>query len=140
MSDAVSRRAFVGAVAAAPLASLISARGMQSTDHVVVVGAGAFGGWSALALRRAGLRVTLIDAWGPGHSRASSGGETRVIRAVYNGVQVYSEMAARALVLWREAEASWRQQVLFRTGALWMCEADDSYVRKSIPVVRSAGL
>ena len=140
MSDAVSRRAFVGAVAAAPLASLASMRSMKYADHVVVVGAGAFGGWSALALLRAGMRVTLIDAWGPGNSRASSGGETRVIRAVYNGVQVYSEMAARALVLWREAEPLWRQQVLFRTGALWMCEADDSYVRKSLPVVRSAGL
>lgn len=51
--------------------------------HVIVVGAGAFGGWTALALLRAGMRVTLIDAWGAGNARASSGGETRVIRAVY---------------------------------------------------------
>src|SRR5262245_60130297 len=139
MGDAISRRAFVGAVAAAPLASLIG-RGMKSADHIVVVGAGAFGGWSALALLRAGFRVTLVDAWGAGNSRASSGGETRVIRAIYNGVALYSEMAARALVLWREAEQQWRQPVLHRTGALWMCESDDSYVRKSIEPVRAAGL
>jgi glycine/D-amino acid oxidase-like deaminating enzyme len=94
-----------------------------SADHVVVVGAGAFGGWTALALLRAGMRVTLIDAWGAGNSRASSGGETRVIRAVYNGVALYSEMVARAFVLWREAEQQWKQQVLYRTGALWLCEA-----------------
>src|SRR5207247_2992019 len=56
---------------------------MSKQRHVAVVGAGAFGGWTALHLRRRGARVTLVDAWGPGNSRASSGGETRVIRATY---------------------------------------------------------
>ena len=106
----------------------------------MVVGAGAFGGWTALALLRAGLRVTLIDAWGAGNSRASSGGETRVIRAVYNGVPRYSEMAASALTAWREAEQQWKRQVFFRTGALWMCAADDSYVRRSIEPMKRVGL
>src|SRR5438105_9247747 len=52
---------------------------MQKTQ-VVVVGASAFGGWTALCLLRRGASVALIDNWGPGNSRASSGGETRVIR------------------------------------------------------------
>src|SRR5262245_32154578 len=103
MGDAISRRTFVGAVAVAPLASMF----VKPAEHVVVVGAGAFGGWSALALLRSGFRVTLVDAWGAGNARASSGGETRVIRAVYGGNATYSEMAARALVLWREAEQRW---------------------------------
>ncbi len=30
--------------------------------HIIVIGAGAFGGWSALNLVRKGVRVTLIDA------------------------------------------------------------------------------
>ena len=105
-----------------------------------MIGAGAFGGWTALHLVRAGLRVTLVDAWGAGNSRASSGGETRVIRAVYNGVSVYSEMAARAFVLWREAEQRWNRQVLHKTGSLWMFGADDSYVRKSIEPMKAVGL
>ena len=109
-------------------------------EHTVVVGAGAFGGWTALALRRAGFRVTLLDAWGAGHSRASSGGETRLIRATYGGVALYSEMAARALVLWREAEQQWQRQFMFRTGALWMCTGDDGYVRRSIEPMRAVGL
>ena len=128
----ISRRAFVTAVVSAPLASRLgildalreSPAGGSPTvvprERVVVVGAGAFGGWTALALLRAGMQVTLVDAWGAGHSRASSGGETRVIRGVYNGVAIYSQMAARAFVLWREAERQWKRQVLFRTGALWM--------------------
>ena len=141
---ALSRREFVAAVASGPLVSRLLAHGARSPqgtgEHVVVIGAGAFGGWSALALRRAGWRVTLVDAWGAGHSRASSGDETRVIRAIYGGVAVYTEMAARALVLWREAERQWQQQVFHRVGALWMCAADDSYVRTSLAHVRAAGL
>jgi sarcosine oxidase len=111
-----------------------------SREHVVVIGAGAFGGWTALALLRAGLRVTLVDAWGAGHARASSGGETRIIRAVYGGVPIYSAMAARALTLWREAEQHWQRQVLFPSGALWMCVTDDAFVRSSIEPMKAVGL
>ena len=113
----------------------------RSREHIVVIGAGAFGGWTALALLRAGMRVTLIDAWGAGHARASSGGETRIIRAVYGGVPVYSAMAARALTLWREAQRQWQRQLLFPSGALWMCVTDDDeYVRSSIEPMKAVGL
>src|SRR5688500_4883743 len=137
----ISRRTFVATITAAPVASTLAARAIvrRREDHVVVVGAGAFGGWTALHLRRAGMRVTLVDAWGAGNSRASSGGETRVIRAVYNGVPVYSQMAARAFTLWREAELGWNRPVLFRTGSLWMCATDDSYVRRSLEPMKEIG-
>ena len=140
--DVITRRQFVATVAALPATSVLALRPIrtQSRDHIVVVGAGAFGGWTALALLRAGMRVTLIDAWGAGNSRASSGGETRVIRAVYNGVALYSEMAARAFTLWRDAEQKWNRQVLFKTGSLWMCASDDSYVRRSIEPLKAVGL
>ena len=145
IAGGVTRRTFLASVTVAPFVPRLGTLGAprparRSQEHVAVVGAGAFGGWAALALLRAGVRVTLVDAWGAGHSRASSGGETRVIRAVYGGVPVYSEMAARALVLWREAEQRWQRQVLFRTGALWLCAADDAYVRRSIEPMRAAGL
>ncbi len=87
--------------AAAMLPAMVSAE--QSTrgasPRVVVFGAGAFGGWTALELRRRGARVTLVDAWGPGNARASSGGETRVIRATYGARTVYTKMAVRAMAL-----------------------------------------
>ena len=38
---------------------------------VVVIGAGAWGGWTALHLQRMGAAVTLVDQYGPGNSRAS---------------------------------------------------------------------
>jgi glycine/D-amino acid oxidase-like deaminating enzyme len=104
------------------------------------VGAGAFGGWTALHLRRSGANVTLVDAWGPGNARASSGGETRVIRMVYGPTRVYVAMAARALLLWREWDRASRDPIYHRTGALWMTGADDSYVRQSLPALGELGL
>src|SRR3984885_14195983 len=86
--------------------------------HVVVVGAGAFGGGTALYLLRGGARVTLVDAWGPGNSRASSGGETRVIRGTYGPDQPYTKMAARAIQLWRENQQSWKMKLMHRLGGL----------------------
>jgi len=114
---------------------------MQSTSHVAVVGAGAFGGWSALYLLRRRARVTLLDAWGPGNARSSSGGETRIIRGTYGPSQPYTKMAARALRLWKEHETRWARRLLHRTGVLWMAtSADDQYERSSLPMLREAGV
>jgi len=106
--------------------------------HIAVVGAGAFGGWTALFLRRHGARVTLIDAWGPGNSRASSGGETRVIRATYGPRAVYTHMAARALALWKEHQTRWRRQLYHGIGVLWLVESDDQYEKAAVPILRDA--
>ncbi|MGH7522282.1 MAG: NAD(P)/FAD-dependent oxidoreductase [Gemmatimonadales bacterium] len=106
--------------------------------HIVVVGAGAFGGWTALFLKRQGARVTLLDAWGPGNSRASSGGETRVIRATYGPREVYTRMAARALVLWKEHEQRWRRQLYHGIGVLWLVESDEQYEKAALPILRDA--
>src|SRR5258708_9356557 len=100
-----------------------SARGAGS--RVVVVGAGAFGGWTALELRRRGARVTLVDAWGPGNARASSGGETRVIRATYGARTIYTKMAVRAMALWRAHDEKYRRGFFTSTGALSIFATDD---------------
>ena len=80
-----SRRRFLKGSAFVGATCFLGTHQMSSSSRpsVIVVGAGAFGGWSALHLAKSGVRVTLIDAWGPGNSCASSGGETRTIRATY---------------------------------------------------------
>src|SRR5271154_6550298 len=98
---------------------------MKSKPHIAVVGAGAFGGWTALHLLERGARVTLLDAWGPGNSRASSGGETRIMRGTYGPGLPYTEMAGRALKLWQKYERLWKKQFLHRTGVLWMVSSRD---------------
>lgn len=113
----------------------------SSVPSVVVVGAGAFGGWSALQLAQRGANVTLLDAWGPGNSRASSGGETRTIRATYGPAQaLYTKMVARALRLWQEFEQRWNVKLFFRSGALRMAGAEDSYESSALPVLQQAGI
>ena len=97
----------------------------MARKRVAVIGAGAFGGWTALYLLRRGARVTLVDAWGPGNPRASSGGETRIIRGTYGPDQPYTEMAARALRLWREHERKWKRKLFHPIGVLFMAAAGD---------------
>ena len=112
---------------------------MKSKPHIAVIGAGAFGGWTALHLLEQGARVTLLDAWGPGNSRASSGGETRVMRASYGRDRHYTHMAARALKLWAKYERRWKRQFLHRSGVLWMANGrDDDFERGSIASLREA--
>ena len=102
---------------------------------IIVVGAGAFGGWTALHLRRLGAEVTLVDAWGAGHPRASSGGETRIIRGIYGPDRVYVELVRRAYELWEALDPS----LYTETGALWLHRGDDAYVRSSLPILRDLG-
>jgi sarcosine oxidase len=112
---------------------------MKSQPHIAVVGAGAFGGWTALHLLERGARVTLLDAWGPGNSRASSGGETRIMRGTYGPDQPYTELAARALKLWEKYERRWKCQLLHRAGVLWMVSSrDDTYEHGSLAMLREA--
>ena len=129
----MQRRSFLKTSAAVALGGFVP---QAKQPHIVVVGAGAFGGWTALFLRRQGARVTLLDAWGPGNSRASSGGETRVIRATYGDRLVYTRMAARALTLWKEHEQRWRRQLYHGIGVLWLVESDETYEQAALPILR----
>src|SRR6266567_2244391 len=143
METDYSRRTFLKGSAVAAAAYLIGSPAIARTVRasVIVVGAGAFGGWSALQLLQKGLKVTLLDAWGPGNSRASSGGETRTIRATYGPAHLlYTQMVARALRLWQENERRWNVKLFFRSGALRMAGADDSYERAALPVLQQAGI
>jgi glycine/D-amino acid oxidase-like deaminating enzyme len=104
-----------------------------------VVGAGAFGGWTALQLLRRGAKVTLVDAWGAGNVRSSSGGESRVIRAIYGADRVYVEMVKRAYELWEALDATTDEPLYVETGALWLHRGDDAYVRSSLPSMKAVG-
>ncbi|PYL90594.1 MAG: hypothetical protein DMF16_04510 [Verrucomicrobia bacterium] len=138
-----SRRGFLKASAVAAAAYAIGPPVIARTirPSVIVVGGGAFGGWSALQLLQKRAKVTLLDAWGPGNSRASSGGETRTIRATYGPTHLlYTQMVARALRLWQEHERRWNVRLFFRSGALRMAGPDDSYERAALPVLQQVGI
>ena len=105
--------------------------------RVVVIGAGAFGGWIALEAMRAGAEVELVDAWGPGNARSSSGGESRVLRAVYGPDRIYTEWVRRSLDGWRALESETGASLYRETGCLWLIESDDAYVRSSLAALEA---
>ena len=98
---------------------------MSHRVDVAVVGAGVFGAWTAWHLRRRGLEVALVEAHGPGHSRASSGGETRVIRMGYGSHEIYTRWSVRSLELWKELAARAHDRLFHETGVLWMARESD---------------
>jgi glycine/D-amino acid oxidase-like deaminating enzyme len=85
-----------------------------------VVGAGVFGAWTALHLRRTGRSVALLDAYGAGNNRSSSGGESRILRAGYGADEIYTEWAMRSRALWLGLfEQIGRPELFQKTGVLW---------------------
>lgn len=116
-----SRREFVSGLTASVLQS------RTPTRKIAVVGAGVFGAWTAYELRKKGHDVQLIDAWGPGNSKSSSGGESRIIRIAYGPDELYSRMAATSLERWQELFAAIGRPLFKKTGVLWLAMPDDRY-------------
>ena len=99
---------------------------------IAVVGAGVFGVWTAHQLSLNGAAVLLLDAYGPGNSRASSGGESRIIRLGYGSDEIYSRSAQRSFVLWRELFEKVNQTLFEPTGMLWLAREHDSYCEATL--------
>ena len=97
----------------------------QRAPDVAVIGAGAFGGWTAYNLRNMGARVTLVDTWGPGNSRSTSGDETRGVRTSYGDRphgDLWARWASEAIKRWKawdeEHHRTFQMKVFHTTGDL----------------------
>lgn len=113
----------------------------MTTEHtfdVAVIGAGVFGAWTAYQLSRAGKAVVLVDAYGPGNSRSSSGGESRVIRMGYGPDQIYTRMAQRSFVLWKALLGS--SSLFQASGVLWLAQENDAYCEATLETLRQANV
>lgn len=107
--------------------------------HVVVIGAGAWGGWTAYHLRARGARVTLIDAYGPGNSRSTSGDETRGIRSSYGDRatgELWTPWARSAIERWALFEKEWgpvfKTKFFHQTGDVIMRATEEPFIKKTI--------
>jgi len=104
----------------------------------VVIGAGNFGAWTALNLQRGGMRVTLVDQYGPGNSRSTSGGETRGVRSSYGdrpqGLQ-WGGWAIEAMRLWKEWDEEHTDHLLprlfYQTGDVIMRDEMTPFLQQS---------
>jgi sarcosine oxidase len=126
--------------AAAPARGIAAGRARDGgVGHVVVIGAGAWGGWTAYHLRQRGARVTLIDAYGPGNSRSTSGDETRGIRSSYGDRatgELWTPWARTAIERWRLFEREWapvfRTSYFHQTGDVIMRATEEPFIKKTL--------
>jgi monomeric sarcosine oxidase len=111
-----------------------------------IVGAGVFGTWIAHHLHHRGWRVRILEQHGPANSRASSGGETRIIRSGYGDLSIYARWASASLPDWLALEERSGERLFVRTGALflgrnerWLADTADMLTRERIPFERLNG-
>ena len=108
-----------------------------STSDLLVVGAGVMGAWTAYWARAGGAgtdgthgggrSVTLLDAWGAGHLRATSSDEHRIIRSAHGDDPFYARWSRRALAHWLRFEDEWGVRLFERAGVLWFAAAEDGW-------------
>jgi len=110
------------------------------TWDVAVVGAGCFGAWTALRLREAGLRVLLLDQYGPGNARSSSGGESRIIRMGYGPDELYTRFALASLAAWKRVFEAVREPLFYETGVLWLARTGDRYALDTLATLARLGV
>jgi sarcosine oxidase len=107
---------------------------------VVIVGAGTFGASLAWLLTRAGARVTLVDQFEPGDERASSGGETRLVRCSHGPDGDYTAMARRGRAMWRELEQESGEDLYLECGVAWFAHREDGWEAASRAVLAEQGI
>lgn len=136
MASMTRRTAIKAGAAAAIAAADAPALAASRRADTVVVGAGVFGACTARALQRSGQKVTLVDAWGPAHARASSGGESRLTRGSYGADEVYTKMAWDSLAEWRALSARAELPLFHKAGVLFFFPKAEDYVHRTVEVHR----
>jgi monomeric sarcosine oxidase len=110
------------------------------TYDVAVIGAGVFGAWTARHLAKRKQRVLLAEAYGPGHSRASSGGESRIIRMSYGADEIYTRWSQNSLGQWKALFSTTGQTLFQQTGVLWLSSSSHPTQDASIATLRHHGV
>jgi sarcosine oxidase len=103
----------------------------MKTYDVAVIGAGVFGAWTALELARRGKSVVLLEAYGAGHSRSSSGDESRIIRMGYGKDEIYTRWSQRSLSKWKELFAANGLSLFHETGVLWLAGEEETRLKET---------
>jgi glycine/D-amino acid oxidase-like deaminating enzyme len=126
-------------------------RATRIRDHaadVIVIGAGAFGGWTAYYLRQLGASVTLVDAYGPGNSRSTSGDETRGVRSSYGDKGIWAELwmtwANDAIDRWSRFDEEWGREMklrlFFKTGDMIFRSSPDQFTSRTQDLWKKLGI
>jgi len=94
----------------------------------IVVGAGIVGSWAAFHLASQGKKTLLLDQFPLPHTRGSSNGPTRMIRAFYEEKE-YMNLVADSYAWWTKLEKMSNTRVFDNTGVLAMQAPPFSYLK-----------
>jgi sarcosine oxidase len=103
---------------------------------LVVVGAGVFGAALARHCALGGWTVTLVERVAPGHVRAGSGDESRLIRCCHGADDWHTASARRAWALWHEIDPA----LVADVGVAWFARRDDGWEAASEATLRAHGI
>jgi sarcosine oxidase len=115
---------------------MTSTRSASASPEIVVIGSGVWGSFTALNLQRMGAKVTVVDAYGPGNARSTSGDETRGVRSSYGDKtgqlgEQWMLWARESMNLWKQFDEEWgrylRLNLFHVTGDLIMRTEWDNF-------------
>jgi len=109
---------------------------VSSDRSLVVVGAGVFGSSLARHCARAGWDVVLVERVAPGHVRAGSGDESRLIRCCHGADAWHTRSARRAWTLWHEIDPA----LVVASGMAWLARRDDGWEAAGEATLRAEGI
>src|SRR3954452_9547625 len=132
--DAMVRVA--GAVVDMDLTVLARVTSPAVNRSLIVVGAGVFGASLARHCARVGWDVLLVERVSPGHVRAGSGDESRIIRCGHGSDEWHAASARRAWELWHEIDP----ELVVPSGVLWLAHRDDGWGAESERTLRGLGI
>lgn len=99
----------------------------MSSFDVVIVGGGIVGSASAHYLSKRGCRVLLLDQSELPNPWGASGDHARIFRLTFGKDLFYTELAVKALELWKEFEKEAREELYAPTGMLELAPKDKGY-------------
>lgn len=119
----------------------------NGVGHVVVIGAGVWGSFTAYNLRKRGARVTLVDAYGIANSRATSGDETRGVRSSYGDrttVDLWTTWARESIMRWREFDEQYAKEFHTKfyhtTGDVIMRATEEPFIKNTLAAWKAQGV
>ena len=86
----------------------------------IVVGAGINGVTASIELRKRGHEVVLVDPGPLPHPLAASTDISKAVRTAYGSDEVYAEMAARSMPIWREWNREFGAELYHEVGFLFV--------------------
>jgi len=112
----------------------------EAVYDAIVAGLGAHGSAATYHLAKRGQRVLGFDRFARGHTLASFGGLSRIIRLSYYEHPSYVPLLKRAWDLWRELERESGETLLTQTGGLYMGPPEGELVSGALASARMHGL